>query len=175
MIDIQKHTFQSTSRIFFRSQHHMIPSWIGFMCLFFLLLYPAFLFSQERRPVLERIEAQRVAHITAELDLDTKEAPLFWATYNEYTDKERVIRRQMAVYTEKGKTQISENEAKELLQSMMKLEREQTELKIEYYTRLSKVISAQKLVLLPAAELSFREKVIRRMSDRPAVGGRGRQ
>jgi hypothetical protein len=143
--------------------------------LFFFFFFLQTIQAQERRPMLERVEAQRVAHITAALGLDSKESQSFWPIYNEYTGKERVIRRQMAVYMDKSQTQISESEAKDLLQSMIKLEREQTELKIEYYNRLLKVISAQKLVLLPAAELSFREKVIRRISERPAGGGRGRQ
>lgn len=130
----------------------------------------------ERRMIIERMEAQRVAHITNVLQLSSKEAELFWPLYNEFKEKERSIRQGMnqMVRDKQSIESMSKEEAIQLINRSFLSEEQQLANKKKYFQKMMEVIPPQKVALIPAAEQSFREQVVRRFSEGPGAG-RGRR
>lgn len=121
-----------------------------------------------RRPVLEKLEAQRVAHITNELDLTTQEAQTFWPIYNEFKAEEQAMK-----ISFRGKLggagrirDLSDEEAQRHINHMLEFEQKQLDLKVKYTKKFIGVLPIQKVAMLPEAERGFREKVVRRISER---------
>lgn len=121
-----------------------------------------------RRPVLEKLEAQRVAYITNELELSTQEAQSFWPVYNEFKAEEEAMKASF-----RGKfsgpsrlKELSDEEAQKHINSMLEFEQKQLDLKVKYTKKLIAVLPVQKVAMLPEAERGFREKIVRRISER---------
>jgi len=121
-----------------------------------------------RRPALNRLEAQRVAHITNELELTTQEAQVFWPVYNEYKAEEQAMKTSY-----RGKFGGSRNiqglsdvDARKYIDHMLEFEQKQLDLKVKYTKKFMAVLPVQKVAMLPQAERGFREKIVRRISER---------
>jgi len=116
---------------------------------------------EQRQRMQQRIEAQRVAFITNQLDLTADESAAFWPIYNEFKEKEREKRR--AVRPEKDAISMSESEARDFLESQLQTESELIDLKREYFERMSEVISTPKVVRLNQVEMEFNRGVLERL------------
>ena len=115
----------------------------------------------------EKIKALKVAFITEELNLTPSEAEKFWPIYNYYdkkihnldrTEKHKII---VQIKESKGAENISENDAKIILDKLDKIESESFQLKKEFTTKLKSVISSQKILTLKIAEKDFIRKLMR--------------
>ncbi|MBL4888118.1 MAG: hypothetical protein JKZ03_06660 [Flavobacteriaceae bacterium] len=72
----------------------------------------------------EKLRTFKVAFITQELDLSPEEAQKFWPIYNAYNKKKAALRKKMGEeihqkIKEKGKENLSEKEARLLLDNYM--------------------------------------------------------
>lgn len=112
----------------------------------------------------ERIEAQKVAFITRELDLTTTESQQFWPIYNEFKEEERKLRR--TVDEGMDPASMTEAEADKYLQRIVEFEEKELQLKKSYYQRLRQVLPAKKLARLSEAERNFREYLLREAGER---------
>lgn len=124
--------------------------------------------QQPQNPrIRERIQAARVAYITEQLALTPEEAEKFWPIYREYTEKRRQTQQQ---YREARKNppanRTPEENDKALVDLGFKVKQEQLDLEKEYSERLLKVISAQKLRMLPDAERKFRQLILDQIQQR---------
>lgn len=121
-----------------------------------------------RRPVLEKLEAQRVAYITNELELSTEEAQAFWPVYNEYKAEEQALKKNfLQLFSRVGRLQdLSDEEAQKHINNMLEFEQKQLDLKVKYTKKFKTVLPIQKVAMLPGAERGFREKIVRRISER---------
>lgn len=121
-----------------------------------------------RRPILEKLEAQRVAYITNELELSTQEAQSFWPVYNEYKAEEQAMKASFrGKFSGSGRLrELSDEEAQKYINYMLEFEQKQLDLKVKYTKKLIGVLPIQKVAMLPEAERGFREKVVRRISER---------
>ncbi|WP_196888545.1 sensor of ECF-type sigma factor [Aureivirga sp. CE67] len=121
--------------------------------------------SKER---MEKIKALKVQYITDILDLSVKEAQQFWPLYNEYEDKLNDYRKKEHDFFQKIKEidNLNEQEAKQLLINIEKLEKENYENRKEYYEALQKILPAKKVVLLKKAEIDFNRKLLKQFKKR---------
>ena len=120
--------------------------------------------ADRRAAVQDRVEAQRVAFITQKLELTVDESATFWPVYNEFRQKQKEMRESISP----GKTlrQLNDAEAQELINAQLDLEAELVTLKRTYFSRLSTVVPARKLVRLAAIEQQFSREVLNMLRQR---------
>ncbi len=120
---------------------------------------------QDRLDKMEgKLEAQRAAYITNELELTAQESQTFWPIYNEWKAEETKNRRKVDPETNtKGMT---EAEADRFIQQMFEVQEKETEIRKTYFKKLRTAIPPQKLARLPAAERGFREQIVRQTASR---------
>lgn len=134
--------------------------------LIFLISFSAF--AQRDGKMSERIKAQKVAFITEKLDLSADEAAKFWPVYNEFEDTKdrirskdlRAIKLQM-----RDNPDMSEKEADELLDKLMKAENDMHAAKLKLVKDLKKIIPSDKIIKLKAAEDEFNKKLLEKLKE----------
>lgn len=156
-----KHTYTSKIQVL---KHSIMKTFL--MCLFFLpFAVQAQGPFQDRLDKMEgKLEAQRAAYITNELELTSQESQSFWPIYNEWKAEEMKNRRKVDPETNtKGMT---EAEADRFIQQMFEMQEKEAEIRKTYFKKLRAVIPPQKLARLPAAERGFREQIVRQTASR---------
>ena len=125
--------------------------------------------SSFAQPNQGKIRVLKIAFITEKLNLTETEAEKFWPIYNSYdknTSKikheeinkiRQEIRQNMGV--------LSDDKANELLDRFIEAEKNLYNEKIQLATKLRKVISAQKIILLKVAEEEFNKRMLERMKN----------
>ena len=133
-----------------------------------LLLISVSSFAQGGKKMNERIRAQKIAFITEKLDLSSKEAQGFWPIYNEFVDKVDEIRsKDLRAIKQKMREnrELSEKEADELLDKLLKAEGDVHAAKLKLVKDLKKVISSEKIIRLKAAEDEFNKKLLKKLRE----------
>lgn len=144
--------------------------------LVLMLLSVVFTNAQEESK-REKMDALKVAFITAKLDLSSTEAKAFWPVYNEFHKKRKLISKGLGRpdgptphgdhkgpkkpnFDELTDTQISNFIDK-------RLEQEQTllNLKVEYLTKYRAVLPIRKVGKLLHAEKDFRKEVLKKIKE----------
>ena len=133
---------------------------IKFSLLMFLLL--GFFASgaqdrQSRERVKDKLNAQRVAYITNQLDLSEAESQKFWPVYNAYTAELEQLKSSLDI---QFKRDLSDKEAEDMLTSMLDGRAKEIEIQKRYVQKLKSAIPAKKIVMLYRAEREFKEKLI---------------
>ncbi len=116
----------------------------------------------------DRLQAEKIAYITRELDLSPEEAQVFWPVYNQFQKEQRESDRQVrnaqkalkeAVESGKGDT-----ETKPLLDSWVAAKKAQKNSLVEHRAEFVKIIGEAKTAKLYMAEENFRNQQIRRIA-----------
>lgn len=121
----------------------------------------------------KKIEQQRIAFITTELDLSVEEAQVFWPIYNDYQNSKKEI----------GKNRKSENQIDDLteeesqlkLSQAMEAKRRHVDSEIEFMSKLENVLSAKKRLKLVRIEREFKKTVLKRYQKRMKRGQKGEE
>ena len=114
----------------------------------------------------ERIKAYKTAYITNELDLSAKEAEKFWPIYNDYEKKifrlrvEKGRQQRQRINNAGGPENLAEDEATNIVFTMLNAEKEATVTRENMYKELSKVLSPAKLLKLYHAEMNFNKRLL---------------
>ncbi len=115
----------------------------------------------------DKLKALKVAHITEQLDLTTKEAQNFWPVYNAHeTEKDKLRENSVRKKLESLVTELSEEDAKRLLKQMQEAEEAKVKSQKQYLDQLSQAISYKKIILLLKAERSFKQKMLEEFRQR---------
>jgi hypothetical protein len=116
----------------------------------------------------EKYEALKVAFLTDELSLSSKEAQTFWPVYNEMDDKLTVVRQTK---------RKSERNARENFESMTDTDlekaiidaldhaEEEIKIKREYLPQFQSVLATRKVAKLYASEEKFKRKLLKKMKE----------
>jgi len=149
-----------------------------------ILIKPAFLsmlflctctiaFSQvgnKRKEVKEKIESQKIAFITKELNLTTTEAQQFWPIYNEYSDKNEELLKSMGRKNIENKSidvnEITDKEAIDIADEQIVLAQKLLDLRKKYHLEFKKVLPPKKLLKLYIAEREFKKILLKEIKDR---------
>lgn len=138
------------------------------------ILLTTSIFYSQRRPDREKIKTLKVAFITERLDLSSSEAEAFWPTYNAHEKLKNSFRR-----TERSEIRaklnnidaISNQEAEELLDKSIKLEEEKRKERKSFLSKMKKIITAKKTILLIKAEEDFKRQLIKQYRHKKGGGG----
>jgi len=117
---------------------------------------------------LEKINSQKVAFITQEMDLSVEDAQQFWPVYNELNEKLEVVKTDRNHFTRKlmnQKNSMTDEELLELMDKFLQLEKQESTLKLEYHEKYKKLISPKKLVDYYMAEKKFRNHLLNRVKE----------
>lgn len=114
---------------------------------------------------MQQIEAQKVAYITTQLDLTPEESEAFWPIYNEYSEKMEAIRknRMQMMSGQVSIDQLSEEEAKELMEKRFADREKELKLEREYHAKFLSVLPPQKVAKLYKAEHDFKRELLRKL------------
>ena len=136
---------------------------ITFGLLFIGLISTAF--GQQRDP-REQIEAAKIALITERLSLTPEQAQKFWPIYNEYSQKQELLRREFNLAKGNYNAQTAtEEDNKRLLALGMRTKEQTLELERIYSDRLLQVINNRQMLSLRKAESDFKVMILNRLRD----------
>ncbi len=133
----------------------------------------------------KKIKALHKGFINDRLELTETEAEKFWPVYEEFKKKEKDIMKEAHPRKKKPYSDMTEEEARTLLEKRLESEEKIIQLRKEYVSRFLEILPAKKVILLHRAERDFKKEVLRRMKDkkdkikeqrgdRPPREGRGR-
>ncbi|HKM92975.1 MAG TPA: hypothetical protein VJY41_04920 [Prolixibacteraceae bacterium] len=120
----------------------------------------------------EKFKAEKIAYITNALSLTPKEAEVFWPVYNEFEGKKWELlqeRRNIDNSLKDGVKEMSDEEYTKLSRKIAQSFIDDGKLIDEYNEKYLKILPPKKVVLLYAAELNFRNHLLRkyRGDDKP--------
>ena len=118
---------------------------------------------------LDRVQAQRVAFITEKIDMTSKEAEKFWPMFNEYEKEEERIRKEF-MGKHKRISNMSNEEAKQLLIKRFDMDQALLDNKRKYYLQLSDIISPRKLAGFTKADREFKRLLLNRIRNKRRQG-----
>ena len=119
--------------------------------------------SPEKR---ERIKALKVAFITEKLELTESEAQKFLPIYNTFEENMHNFRKDFYKNRKMDIANVSEQEAKNILNNMIKTENEKNQLKEKFMNDLLKVIPAKKIIKLKITEDEFNKQMLEQYKKR---------
>lgn len=141
----------------------------SFIFNFLFLALPVMGFAQKsdgpstlKKESRERIDAQRVAFITAKLSLSPEEAAKFWPVYNEHKESLKKLRDDIE---RPDLIDVTDTEANLIIERHLQMEEKKLELNRNLYKRLRTAISPKKILLLHAAEREFNRELLKRAND----------
>lgn len=117
----------------------------------------------------ERVEAFRVAFYTREMSLSAEEAQRFWPVYNEYAaelEENRKKQRSVQASLRQAYTGGSDEEINTLLDQLMDLKGEETDITLQYHQIFKEVLPIRKVAILYKAETEFKRKLLENLQER---------
>ena len=124
----------------------------------------------------ERIRAEHIAYLTAELDLTPEEAQVFWPIYNKASDEQRAqhkafseAKKALRLAVKEGR---SDSEIRKALDEYNKAKASQHDIMAEYQKDFEKILGVAKTAKLYLAEDSFRTRQINKLGGGKSGGNR---
>ena len=140
--------------------------------LLIILLSTSYIFVNAQHPghcnskKKEKIKAEKIAFLTAELDLSVKEAQKFWPLYNEYEKKKHELRgnkKCRKIWKKEDISKLQDGEKKEIFEHIKNKDLKQAKLQKEYFEKFAKVLPLEKVLIYIWAEREFTHKLLRRL------------
>ena len=116
----------------------------------------------------ERINAQKIAFITDQLQLTSEEAEKFWPVYNQYnTQKEELNRDFMNGVSRFRKNQeaMTDKDASDLSDSYIRHAQKMVDLQKDFHLKLKEVLPPKKLLKLYTVEREFQRLLLKRLGE----------
>jgi len=134
-------------------------------------------FGQDLESRKDKIEAQRIAYITQQINLTSSEAEIFWPVYNEFQDKKRNILKQkkLIMLRYEQKDYASEAELEQLVDKFINLQVGEAEMLKSYHQEFKKILGVEKVVKLYRAENHFKQYLLKQIKGQGAGEMRGRR
>lgn len=117
------------------------------------------------RPNREQLEAARIAFMTTRLDLTPDQAQVFWPIYNEFNQERNNKLRKISKLSD-DKTDISEEEAKSLIQERFSIQRTLIEDEMTFVDEVSAVLSYGQILQLNQVNKDFTREIMKRQRQR---------
>jgi Spy/CpxP family protein refolding chaperone len=117
----------------------------------------------------DQVKSMKIAFITNELKLTPDEAAKFWPLFNEFEDKQKVIRQnKIKNYIDRSQNaeKMSEKDAQSLLNQMESAEEELHQLRKNFVANLKGILPAAKILKLKGAEEEFSKKLLQQYRDK---------
>ena len=140
---------------------------MNFKILIIAMLCPLFMLAQNHKmdKKREKIEVQKIAFITKQLDFTPEEAQKFWPVYNQFSDSRKQLHKQHKE-NRKDIDNLSDREIEKLIDNHIILDQKELDLKKKYHAEFKKVLSNKKVIKLYHAEHMFKKDLLRRFKER---------
>lgn len=123
-------------------------------------------FAQERGNG-DRIKALKIAFITEQLQLTETEAQQFWPIYNKFEAEHLKLRKNELEYLRDVDFEsLSETESQALLMKQFETDEKKYKLRKQFFTDLTNVLPAKKILTLKATEEAFKRRMMERLKKR---------
>ncbi len=111
----------------------------------------------------ERLRAFRVAVFTEVLRLTPEEAQGFWPVYNDYLEnREKMLG---SLRPQKQVDAMTDSEVEDAIKRHFEIRQRELDLEKELFQKLRRVLPPRKLVRMPLAERTFRERLVDRLQE----------
>ncbi len=124
--------------------------------------------DQGKAAIEKRINAQRVAYITNELDLQENEAEKFWPMYKQFRKEMKTVRKEFR--KERNIDEMTNEEAEAFLEKTLARDEEEIAIKRKYNVLFKTVLPVKKVVKLHIAERSFKKEMLKKIKERRGNG-----
>jgi archaellum biogenesis ATPase FlaH len=127
----------------------------------------------ERR---EKLEAEKVAFFTRELNLTTTEAESFWPVYNDYSNRKDKINRDRKVlyeYITSNKDYMSEDEVQDALTKFITYQNQETSLIESFNKKFLEILPPKKVMMIYVTENQFKAYILKQIRDNRPGPARG--
>ena len=117
----------------------------------------------------ERIDAQKVAFITDQLQLTPDEAQKFWPVYNQFNAEKEDLNKEFIQLNNKFRKNediMTDKDAVELSDSYIRHSQKMVDLQKEYHIKLKEVLPPKKLLKLYNVEREFQRLLLKRLGER---------
>lgn len=127
-------------------------------------------FAQEgpSKAMRDRIQAEKIAYITHELELTPDEAQVFWPVYNQFEKEQResnkLVRDSQKALQQAIESGKSDSDTKPLLDAWVAAKKAQKNFMVEHRAEFVKIIGEAKTAKLFMAEENFRNQQIRKIA-----------
>lgn len=122
----------------------------------------------------QRIQSEKIAFFTSELDLTPEEAQVFWPLYNQYwkdcMESHKNTMKYLKLISGKEGEKPTEAKMTEYTDSYVNALAEEQKVLGKYYPEFKKVLPIEKVGRLFIAEEKFRMKMIHGLKERPHKG-----
>lgn len=122
-----------------------------------------------RKNSREKIKSYKISYLTDKLGLTPKQAEKFWPVYNKYDEELHELRMKERYLVKKsikeagGLDKMSEKEATQVVNNMLKVEKQVYETEKAFYKQLRRILPAKKILALEMAEHEFHRKLFRKL------------
>ena len=116
-----------------------------------------------KQVIKDKMDAQKVAYITQQLDLTEDESQRFWPIYNSYQDELDQLKSSMDLKFSKNMT---DKEAEDLMYKMLDTKAKEIEIQKANIKKMKTVISPKRIAALYKAERAFKEKIVSNIRER---------
>lgn len=115
------------------------------------------------------ITSYKIAFITERLDLNSKEAQVFWPIYNKHNKRYENLKKNTWEPIKKGLNKIddlSEKEAEQLLKDYRLYKKERLDYREDYIKELLTAISPKKIMQLKKADYDFNRELLKQYQSK---------
>ena len=132
--------------------------------LIIAILCPLFMLGQNHKmdKKREKIEVQKIAFITKQLDFTPEEAQKFWPVYNQFSDARKQLYEQHKK-NRKNIDDLSDSEIEQVIDSHIILDQKELDIKKKYHAEFKKVLSNKKIAKLYHSEDQFKRELLKRI------------
>ena len=126
--------------------------------------------EEQRKKDFERIQSEKIAFITQELDLSPEEAQSFWPVYNQCAKESREAHKKMmeafGEFRGKKGAALSDAEMEKKLDAYIQASKASNQVMADWYPKFKKVLPIHKVAKLYQAEEAFQMRMINNLKKR---------
>ena len=127
--------------------------------------------DEQRKKDWERLQAEKIAFITQELDLTPEEAQVFWPVYNqcwkEVLASHKATREAFAGIRGKQAEGLTDKEMEKKLDAYIQASTRSNQVLADWYPKFKQVLPIRKVAKLYQAEEDFQQRMINNLRKHP--------
>lgn len=127
--------------------------------------------DEQRKKDWERLQAEKIAFITQELDLTPEEAQVFWPVYNqcwkEVLASHKATREALAGIRGKQAEGLTDKEMEKKLDAYIQASTRSNQVLADWYPKFKQVLPIRKVAKLYQAEEAFQQRMINNLRKHP--------
>lgn len=127
--------------------------------------------EEQRKKDWERLQAEKIAFITQELDLTPEEAQVFWPVYNqcwkEVLASHKATREAFAGIRGKQAEGLTDKEMEKKMDAYIQASTRSNQVLADWYPKFKQVLPIRKVAKLYQAEEAFQQRMINNLRKHP--------